>query len=99
MMVRWYQVGAFSPFFRAHGHIGELHAKCSSGSCPLTLSQTPSAESPTSSTSPTKDIFETLFAFATLFFLLSTPLSTRPASTARLSSGALDQAFRFPASC
>ena len=23
-MVRWYQVGAFSPFFRAHGHIGEL---------------------------------------------------------------------------
>lgn len=23
MMVRWYQVGAFSPFFRAHGHIGE----------------------------------------------------------------------------
>lgn len=21
MMVRWYQVGAFSPFFRAHGHI------------------------------------------------------------------------------
>jgi alpha 1,3-glucosidase len=21
MMVRWYQLGAFSPFFRAHGHI------------------------------------------------------------------------------
>lgn len=26
MMVRWYQVGAFSPFFRAHGHIGKLLA-------------------------------------------------------------------------
>lgn len=21
MMVRWHQIGAFSPFFRAHGHI------------------------------------------------------------------------------
>lgn len=21
MMTRWYQIGAFSPFFRAHGHI------------------------------------------------------------------------------
>ena len=21
MLVRWYQVGAFGPFFRAHGHI------------------------------------------------------------------------------
>lgn len=36
MMVRWYQVGAFSPFFRAHGHIGKLQGIFSLLTRPLT---------------------------------------------------------------
>lgn len=37
MMVRWYQVGAFSPFFRAHGHIGKCRVACGFARRRLTL--------------------------------------------------------------